>query len=102
MPIVNVLPRVDMFEEAQRELTAFLRASVDVVGTSGIRRASDVWIEAMQGLDCPDNEFKKFFRKVTICAAGQLAGISGSGRPTEIGDLAVESVTAPALEAMAA
>jgi hypothetical protein len=73
MSIANTLPMITIFDEAERELAAFLCAITDVVGRNGLTRASEFWIQVMENLDWPDENFEKFFRVVSIRAAAQLA-----------------------------
>ena len=56
---------------AERELAAFLRAASEVPGQNNMPRAGDAWLQAMETLDCPDDD-EKFFRRVTILAIAQL------------------------------
>jgi hypothetical protein len=58
---------------AERELAAFRRALIGVVGDESLECAIDIWIRALESLDCLDEDFEKFFRNVTIQTAGQLA-----------------------------
>lgn len=57
---------------AERELAAFRRAVIDVIGDESLECASDIWIRALETLDCLDEDFEKFFRNVTIQTASQL------------------------------
>jgi hypothetical protein len=73
-------------ERAEHELAAFLRAAVDVVGHSGIPRAGDIWIRAMESLDWRNQSIEKFFRTVTIRAAADLAKSTRAGMSHEKSD----------------
>ncbi len=73
MPIVPNVSSVNIFDEAEHELAAFLHAASDVVGAGELMRAGEIWMQAMKDLDCPVSNFDKFFRRVTLRAAAQLA-----------------------------
>jgi hypothetical protein len=72
---------VNMMNQAEQELAAFLRATAEVLGQGALSRAGGIWIDELKGLQWRDNSVEKFFRKVTIRAAAQLvenlkAGVS--------------------------
>ena len=59
-------------EQAEFELAAFLKAATDVIGQSVLSRAGDTWLQVMETLDWPEEDYERFFRKVTGLAISQL------------------------------
>src|SRR6266700_2456876 len=59
-------------KQAECEMAAFLKATADLVGDRGHLRAGDGWIRAMESLEWPSQNHKKFFRRVTILAISRL------------------------------
>lgn len=59
---------------AEHELAAFRRAAIDIVGRGSLAYATDIWIRTLESLDCPDEDFERFFRSITIRTAAQLTG----------------------------
>jgi hypothetical protein len=74
MPGAIYAPSVSIMDYAEHELAAFRRAAIDAVGWGRLAYATDIWIRTLESLDCPDEDFEKFFRSVTIQTAAQLAG----------------------------
>lgn len=58
---------------AQKELQAFLGAVTEIFGESRTQRAGEFWLEALENFDGVVADTEKFFRRVTIQAANQLA-----------------------------
>jgi hypothetical protein len=58
--------------QAGCEMAAFLKATADLVGDRGLLRAGDAWIRAMESLEWPNQNYYKFFRRVTILAISRL------------------------------
>jgi hypothetical protein len=59
-------------KQAECEMAAFLKATGDLVGHRGLLRAGDGWIRAMESLEWPNQNYDKFFRRVTILAISRL------------------------------
>ena len=59
-------------KQAECEMAAFLKATADLVGHRGLLRAGDAWIRAMESLEWPNQNYDKFFRRVTILAISRL------------------------------
>jgi len=59
-------------KQAECEMAAFLKATTDLVGDRGLLRAGDAWIRAMESLEWPNQNYDKFFRRVTILAISRL------------------------------
>jgi hypothetical protein len=59
-------------KQAECEMAAFLKATVDLVGHRGLSRAGEAWIRAMESLEWPNKNYDKFFRRVTILAIFRL------------------------------
>jgi hypothetical protein len=92
--MTNVLPATSVFNDAERELAAFLCAVTSVIGFNALARASDLWLQVMNSSDWPAHEnFEKFFRSVTIRAAAQLEKSAGTAHNLEPLDVRV-NVTA--------
>jgi hypothetical protein len=64
--------------QAEREMAAFVKAMTDVVGQSGLRRAGEVWLHAVETLDWPDENHDRFFRRISILAISRLVTNSES------------------------
>jgi hypothetical protein len=58
--------------QAEREMTAFLRATAEDFGSERSRQAGDSWLHAMHSLAWPRDNHERFFRRVTILAMSQL------------------------------
>jgi hypothetical protein len=69
----SAMPPLNLMQLAETELAAFLKAMTDAVGESGLQRAGDTWIQAMEALDWPERNHSKFFRRVSVQAICQLA-----------------------------
>lgn len=65
-------------KQAECEMAAFLKATADLVGHRGLLRAGDAWIRAMESLEWPSQNYKTFFRRVTILAISRLLANSGA------------------------
>jgi len=63
----------NILSAAERELGAFLLAVENRADLGDTTRVAEIWIEAFESQDWPDNNFDTFFRKVTIRAACDLA-----------------------------
>ena len=63
---------VSIITQAENELAAFRQAAIDVVGQGSLAHATDIWIRTLESLDCPEEDFEKFFRSVTVRTAAQL------------------------------
>ncbi len=87
MPRPNYVSSLSMQAQAERELAAFLSAANEVSGQDNMQCASDTWLETMKSLDCPDEDYEKFFRRITILALSQLIACSGSQVSNEKADL---------------
>jgi hypothetical protein len=53
-------------QQALRELAAHLTAIHDHLGCNDLITCGDRWIETMKSLEWPDDEYEKFFRRVSI------------------------------------
>ncbi len=85
-----------LLNQAECEIAAYLKATAEVLRTSGHRLDADAWLCAMETLSWPDDNFKKFFRSVSIRAISQIVTgtdtekmatakwIDGSGRLSEL------------------
>lgn len=58
---------------AQREMCAFVLASVELFGLEIVSEAEDSWLDALNRIDFDMPPTSKVWRKVTIHAAKQLA-----------------------------
>ena len=58
--------------QAEREMSAFIKAATGVVDQSVLGRAGEVWLHAMETLDWPQDDHEKFFRRVSILAISRL------------------------------
>jgi len=58
--------------QADCEMAAFLKAATELLGASGRHRAADTWRQTMESLDWPEEDYRKFFRFVSILAISQL------------------------------
>ena len=58
--------------QAEREMTAFLRATAEEFGGERSCQAGDLWLHAMHSLTWPPDNHERFFRRVTILAMSQL------------------------------
>jgi hypothetical protein len=63
---------VNIMNQAEQEMAAFLLAATDVLGPGILPRAGDIWIKELEGLQWPDNGGEMHFRKITIRSAAQL------------------------------
>jgi len=59
-------------KQAECEMSAFLKATADLVHDRGLLRAGEAWIRAMESLEWPDQSYDRFFRRVTILAISRL------------------------------
>ena len=59
-------------KQAEREMAAYLKATANLVGDRGLLRVGDAWIRAMESLEWPSQNYKPFFRRVTILAVSRL------------------------------
>ena len=59
-------------KQAEREMAAYLKATANLVGDRGLLRVGDAWIRAMESLEWPSQNYKPFFRRVTILAISRL------------------------------
>ena len=59
-------------KQAECEMSAFLKATADLVHDRGLLRAGEAWIRAMESLEWPDQSYDRFFRRVTILASFRL------------------------------
>lgn len=58
---------------AQKELQAFLHAVSEMFGSDRTEEAGEFWLKALENSDGISVDAEKFFRRVTIQAASQLA-----------------------------
>ena len=63
----------NILNTAERELGAFLLAVENRADLGDSTRVAEIWIQAFESQNWPDNNFDAFFRKVTIRAACDLA-----------------------------
>jgi hypothetical protein len=56
----------------ERELAAFLDATVDLLGTEGRSLAADTWLRTMKSSIWPDDNLPNFFRSVSIRAISEI------------------------------
>ncbi len=68
----NDISLLTMQARAERELAAFLRAISEMPDQNNMPRASDAWLQTMESLDCPVENYELFFRRVTIRTISQL------------------------------
>ena len=59
---------------AERELSAFVTAVHQLIGTEQSWQAGNIWIEELKRTDWPSEAPVIDWRKVTIAAAGRLVG----------------------------
>jgi len=62
-----------LFDLAQREMCAFVLASMELFGLEIVSEAEDSWLDALNRIDFEMPPTPKVWRKVTIHAAKQLA-----------------------------
>jgi hypothetical protein len=62
-----------VFNGAQKELQSFLGAVAEVFGSSKTQQAGCLWIEAVKNAGEIDGDGEKFFHRITIQVAGQMA-----------------------------
>lgn len=72
MPATSYASSASIMNHAEQELAAFRRAAIDTVGQGSLAHATDIWIRTLESLDCPEEDFEKFFRSVTVRTAAQL------------------------------
>jgi len=77
MPTVDDVLSVNVINQAERELAAFLRATTNVVGQGSTSQAGDIWIRALESRDWHCESPEKFFRGVTVRAAAQICSHFG-------------------------
>ena len=58
--------------QAEREMSAYLKAAAVLTGPDGRHRAAGAWLRAMESLHWPNEDYRKFFRSVSILAISQL------------------------------
>lgn len=61
------------FENAERELGAFVQAVSRLHGSALERTAADQWMETLTNTPCNGAEPSAFFRRVSVLAAARLA-----------------------------
>jgi hypothetical protein len=79
----EVTHSLNIKRQAEREMAAFLKAVKGAVGQGGLLQAGDVWLRAMESLDWPDVDHKRFFRRVSVIAISQLLASSNANMRDE-------------------
>jgi hypothetical protein len=61
-------------QAAERELAAFLRAIIEVVGAKFQQKAENLWIRILETADWDGESPEQFFRLISVSAIAQLTG----------------------------
>lgn len=91
-------PSLGVAMQAEREMAAFVKAMTDVVGQSGLWRAAEVWLHALETLDWPDENHEWFFRQVSILPISQLVTNSEAKTTGEMSETARRLSWLPVLQ----
>jgi len=64
---------LNLRQQAEWEMSAFLKATAEILGPHSRSLAADAWLRAFESLSWPASDHRKFFRRVSIQAISQIA-----------------------------
>ena len=69
---------LNLRQQAEWEMAAFLKATAEILGPHSRSLAADAWLRAYESLSWPASDHRKFFRRVSIQAISQIASSTTS------------------------
>jgi hypothetical protein len=64
---------LNLRQQAEREMAAFLEATAGILGPHSCSVAADAWFHTLESLNWPASDHQNFFRCVSILAISQIA-----------------------------